>query len=466
MSATALPAALQARLAGLLPAGALLVDGASRLAYGVDNSAFRGLPLAVALPDSHHQVEAVVAACAEAALPIVARGRGSNTTGASVPVAARWCSRFERMQRIIAIDHGQPRRGGRGRRAQRRPAAGAGAARILLGARPDVGAVVDRRRQSRLQRRRSARGEVRRLPRQRAGAARGRRPAAWLPQRRGSDQERQRLRSRPPAGRLEGTLALITEATLRLTPLPEARRGLRALYRDIAAAAAAVARVMAQPVAPCALEFIDGAALALVRARGVDLPPRRGAALLLEVDGRRGPRGRCRRRRAAASGDGLLALDIAPDAAAQAALWAARKALSPALRSWRRTRSTRTWWCRWRSCRRWSPSPSAVAAPRLPVVCFGHAGNGNLHVNLMLDRRDPRQAAAAEAAGRAVRRSHCAGRHAVGRARHRPGQARLHGRRTRCGDARTDARRSRRAFDPHGILNPGQTAAVTERLDG
>src|SRR5690606_7510239 len=82
----------------------------------------------------------------------------------------------------------------------------------------------------------------------------------------------------------EGTLALITEATLKLVPLPAARAGLRLLYAQIDDAAAAVARIMAQPVTPCALEFMDATALRLLRERGVALPDA-DAMLLVEVDG-------------------------------------------------------------------------------------------------------------------------------------------------------------------------------------
>src|SRR5690606_20696550 len=63
----------------------------------------------------------------------------------------------------------------------------------------------------------------------------------------------------------EGTLAVITEATLKLTPLPEAKATLRAVYADMDAAAHAVTRIMAQPVTPCALEFIDASAIEMVR---------------------------------------------------------------------------------------------------------------------------------------------------------------------------------------------------------
>ncbi len=458
MSAGALPAALQARLAGLLPADALLTDGASRLVYGVDNSAFRGVPLAVALPTTHAQVEAIVAACAEAALPVVARGRGSNTTGASVPVATALVLSLERMQRIIAIDP-----------ANRVAVVEAGvingdlqqalAPQGFFWA-PDPtsapwstigGNLACNAGGPRAVKYGACRDNVLAL-RAVDGRGRGfRSGAAVTKNASGYDLARLLVGS-------EGTLALITEATLRLTPLPEARRGLRALYRDAAAAAAAVARVMAQPVAPCALEFIDRAALALVRARGVDLPDDAGAALLLEVDGRRASLdGDVDAVATAASGDGLLALDIAPDAAAQAALWAARKALSPALKQLAPDKINED------VVVPVAQLPALVAFAEtlsrrhdLPVVCFGHAGNGNLHVNLMLDRRDPRQAAAAEVALAELFAEVIAlggmlsGEHGIGLGKRGFMAAAL--------DPVTLAlmRGLKAAFDPHGILNPGK----------
>jgi len=58
---------------------------------------------------------------------------------------------------------------------------------------------------------------------------------------------------------------VITEATLKLTPLAQQKRTLQAIYRDIDSAARAVSALMAQPITPCALEFMDGAAIEMVR---------------------------------------------------------------------------------------------------------------------------------------------------------------------------------------------------------
>ena len=101
-----LAAELANELAALLGPGGLLLDAAERLAYGYDNSRRQGLPLAVALPTSAQQVQAIVRLCREARMPIVARGRGTNTTGASVPGEDALVVSFERMDRVLDIRPG------------------------------------------------------------------------------------------------------------------------------------------------------------------------------------------------------------------------------------------------------------------------------------------------------------------------------------------------------------------------
>jgi len=80
-----LPATLKRDLADLFGDG-WLADPSERLAYSFDNSRRHALPDAVALPTSRDQVVALVRACRAHRVPVVARGRGTNTTGASVPV--------------------------------------------------------------------------------------------------------------------------------------------------------------------------------------------------------------------------------------------------------------------------------------------------------------------------------------------------------------------------------------------
>src|SRR2546425_4706818 len=99
-----LPADLERALRATLPDGALLTDPADCLAYSYDNSRRQSAPQGVALPTTHEQVHAIVRACRAAKIPVVCRGRGTNTTGATVPIAGGLVVSFERMDRIVAID--------------------------------------------------------------------------------------------------------------------------------------------------------------------------------------------------------------------------------------------------------------------------------------------------------------------------------------------------------------------------
>ncbi|KOR27283.1 dimethylmenaquinone methyltransferase, partial [Achromatium sp. WMS1] len=194
-------------------------------------------------------------------------------------------------------------------------------------------------------------------------------------------------------------LALITEATLRLTPIPETQRTLRGLYMDIHGAASAVAAIMAQPVIPCALEFMDSAALRLAREHAeLDIDARAGALLMIEVDGAAG----CINQNVAAlmqaaTNPKLLALDVATDTDEIASLWLARKALSPTLRKIAPKKIN---------------EDVVVPVSRIPefmerlqdlsqkynitIVNFGHAGNGNIHVNILVNPEQPGELARAE----------------------------------------------------------------------
>ena len=257
----------------------------------------------------------------------------------------------------------------------------------------------------------------------------------------------------------EGTLALIVEATLRLTPAPSARRALRAIYRDVSSAAQAVARLMAQPVTPSMLEFMDAHAVRLARdVGGADLPPHAGALLMIEADGdaARLPHDIEALMRAA-GGDGLVSLDDAADEAARTRLWAARKALSPALRTLAPGKINED------VVVPVSRIPQLVDGVQvlarefdLPIVCFGHAGNGNLHVNLMYDPADASQSRRAQAALARVFAlaislgGTLSGEHGIGLAKRDFMPQAV--------DVPTLAlmRQIKAVFDPDAILNPGK----------
>lgn len=254
----------------------------------------------------------------------------------------------------------------------------------------------------------------------------------------------------------EGTLAVIVEATLKLTPLPQAVGGLTVHYRDIDGCAQAIAAIMAQSLTPSALEFLDAASLGLIRAKHPGmLPDDTRAMLMIEVDGAAAEiAGATELILQACRTPGLIQAAAVADTKA---LWAARKALSPLLRD---------------IAPRKINEDIAVPVSRLPELLrglqelsakhriananFGHAGNGNIHVNLLAHPDDADEMQRAEACLGEVfdlvlsLGGTLSGEHGVGREK-RPYVPREI-------DPPTLAlmRDIKRVFDPANILNPGK----------
>jgi len=435
---------------------ALVTDEAERLVYGYDNSRREALPDAVVFPTSHEQVVALVRASRAHRVPLIARGRGTNTTGASVPIAGGIVVSFERMNRILAIDPAN-------RLAIVEPGVLNADLQMALRAHalfwpPDPtsapyctigGNLACNAGGPRAVKYGATRDNVLAL---RAVAGSGEEFRCGKPTTKGAagyDLTRVLIGS-------EGTLAIITEATLKLTPLPSATRTLRATYTNVESAAAAVARIMAQPVTPSALEFLDDESLRLARAYGGDAIPVAGAMLLIEADGEPATLDASAAAISrAAEGDGLLELAVAVNAADVARLWSARKALSPALRTLSPKKINED------VVVPVSRIPDLVSAMRelalrhaLPIVCFGHAGNGNIHVNLL--PRDADELARAEDCLREVfdvvirLDGTLSGEHGIGLAKRDFMPLVL--------DAGALAlmQRIKDTFDPDGILNPGK----------
>lgn len=435
---------------------ALVVDPAECLAYGYDNSRRQAQPDAVVFPTEHAQVVQLVRACRDSRAPLIARGRGTNTTGATVPVNGGVVVSFERMNRIVNIDADN-------RLAVVEPGVLNGDLQTALATRgffwpPDPtsspyctigGNLACNAAGPRAVKYGSCRENTLGL---RAVTGAGEEFRCGVNTTKGAvgyDLTRLLIGA-------EGTLAVITQATLKLTPKPAAKATLSASYSDVAAATAAVARIMAQPVVPCALEFMDDEALRLARAHGGDSIPQAGALLIVEADGDaadlpRAVEALC----AAARGAGLLDIRTAKSASEAETLWAARRALSPALRTISPDKINED------VVVPVSRLPELVARLReiaakfsIPIVNFGHAGNGNIHVNLL--PRDAAEHARAESALPEVFRCVIAlggtlsGEHGIGLAKR---------------DFLVDAldptalnlmRAIKAQFDPDGILNPGK----------
>ncbi len=373
----------------------LLTETADCITYGYDNSRIQVTPDAVVFPESHAQVQAIVQLCNQHQIPLTARGRGTGTTGASVPLRAGLVLSTEKMQavlemnpddRYICVQPGLTNQTVQNMLAEHGyfwPPDPSSAAFCSIG-----GNLAYNSAGPRAVKYGTPRENVLGL-RAVTGSGESLRTGVFTTKGVvGFDLTRLLIGS-------EGTLAIITEATLKLTPLAEDKRILQVIYRDIESATRAVADIMKQPIIPCALEFIDHTAIDLIRQNSnISFPDKAGAMLMIELDGTREHLdGDVKKIIQVATNSGLLSLTTAKTAEEACALWNARKALSPALRTVAPNKINED------IVVPVSNIPALIhgleqlsAKYAIPIVNFGHAGNGNIHVNLLYDPDNPVQA--------------------------------------------------------------------------
>ncbi len=460
-------AELLAALRTIVGSKNLLHDVADCLPYGYDNSRREALPEAVLFPQDHAQTLKVVQFCNRHKIAVTARGKGTGTTGATVPLFGGVVLSFERMREIIKVDPANRvmvvTPGVTNQEVQQAaaehgffwPPDPTSAAVCTIGGNLAYNSSGPRAVKYGTPREntlglRAITGDGREI---RCGVYTTKGVVGY-------DLTRLLIGS-------EGTLAIITEATLKLTPLPEAKRTLQAVYATIDDAAQAVSAIMAQAVVPCALEFIDGTAIEMIRNYSKsDLPTGAGAMLMIEVDGLSASLDEAAKKvSSAARNDGLIELITATTKAEIQALWNTRKALSPALRNVAPKKINED------IVVPVSHLPELIRELQrlskqhnIPIVNFGHAGNGNLHTNLLLDPDDPQQMKNAEACLDAVLslvlklNGTISGEHGIGLVKRQ-----FVGREI---DQVTLGlmRQIKQQFDPNGILNAGKTLPDASRL--
>jgi len=257
----------------------------------------------------------------------------------------------------------------------------------------------------------------------------------------------------------EGTLGIITSITLKLLPLPEAVSAMTAIFDHMETAAKTVSEIIRRGIIPRTIEFMDNASIRCVeRHLKMKLPVEAGALLLIEVDGKTEEVSTLiEQLRILCVSQGAKNTKIAGKKEEIAELWKARKAISPALFQYGPDKINED-----------------IVVPRskipdmvrkiealkektgLTMVSFGHAGDGNIHFNIMLDKRNRDELKKAEAAidvlfehtlelGGTI-----SGEHGVGITK-APYIAK------EIGSVELNLmKKIKKIFDPNGILNPGK----------
>ena len=460
-----LPHGFTSRVAAIVGDPFVFQDISSRDTYGTDGTR-QGAPAdLVVLPHSTTEIAAIAALCNAARVPLVARGAGTGYTGGAVPTHGGVVMSLERMNRILEIDQ----------------------LNLLARVQPNVitGDLQDAVEQVGLfyppdpasLRQSALGGNV-------AECAGGPRAFKYGTTKRYVLA----LEAVLPTGEIihtgskavknvvgydltqllvgsEGTLAIISEITLRLIPKPPAHATLLAEFAGIGQGVDAVTQLIHRRVVPSSVELIDAPSLNALAAHSgrAMASPRTGALLIVEVDGAPeavGPEillveDACR-------AAGVLIMKRAASDAERDEIWQLRRDLSPALRHISNIKLN-----------------NDVVVPRgrvpelfalveeirrdtgLPIACFGHAGDGNIHVNIMIPEAgtDDQREENKQTGKRAVQRlfegvvaleGSISGEHGIGFTKAPYLDLEL---------SREEIalmKRIKAAFDPNGILNPGK----------
>ena len=457
---------LLAGLARVVPPAALLAEPEQLRPYECDGlSAYRRLPLAVVLAGSEAEAAAVLRACGELGVPVVARGAGTGLSGGALPHAGGVLLSLARLNRILRIDPlarlavVQP--------GVRNLAISEAAAPHGLHYAPDPSSQIAC----------TIGGNVA----ENSGGVHCLKSGLTV-------HNVLRVRALTMAGEAvefgghaldapgydllavmhgsEGLLAVITEVTVRLLPRPQAAQVIMASFADVERAGAAVAAIIAAGIVPAGLEMMDRPATAAVEPfvqAGYDLGA--AAILLCESDGTAGEvAAEIAAMRAVLEAGGATSVRVSGSEAERQRFWAGRKAAFPAV-----GRISPDYYCMDGTIPRRHLGRMLAAIAQMErrhgLRCANvfHAGDGNLHPLIMYDANVPGELARAEAFGAEILElsvqlgGTITGEHGVGHEKLDSMCAQFNA------DELALFHRLKAAFDPQGLLNPGKAVPTLHR---
>ena len=440
---------------------------AALLAYSYDATpGFQAMPNCIVSPRNANEVAAVVKLCNEHKIPIVPRGSGTNLSAGTTPLKGGVVLLFKHMDRIIEIDEEnltmtvQP---------------GVITAHIIAAAEkiglfypPDPGSMHIS----------TIGGNIS----ENAGGLRGLKYGVTRDYVMGLEIVLPNGEIIQTGGKLakdvagydltrlfvgsEGTLGVVTQATLKLIPKPETKKTMLALFDDLETSAKAVSAIIANRIIPATLEFLDQQTVRVVEDFAqIGLPTDVGAVLLIEQDGPPEVVERdmakieeiCRMTNA-------VDVQIAKTEAEAEALTSARRTALSALSRVKPTTILEDATVPRSKIAEMVRAIEAIAKKYELTICtFGHAGDGNLHPTCLTDARNLEEMALVDKAFEEI--FHKAielggtitGEHGVGAMK----LPYLH---LKIGEAGVEVLRGiKNAIDPNHIMNPGKIFAESER---
>lgn len=448
-----------AQLKRMLPAGELHLEESIRGKYAGDKWFAAHQPDAVALPRSTRSISTLLRFASENRIPVTPRGSGFGYVGGCVPMQGGIALSLERMTRILEIDADdfvavvqpgvitQTLQDAVEKRGLFYPPDPASRADCTIG-----GNIATNAGGPRCLKYGVTRDYVLGLEVVLADGTVVRLGSRTHKNKTGFELARLFVGS-------EGMLGVVTEATLRLLPLPPYRAALAVGFRSMHDAALAIRAIFRAGFLPTALEVADAFTLAAARKRtGSKALEGCNAHLIVELDGQEASvRGEIAAVQKLVNGCKPVFVQLARGAAACERLWEVRREFSYSLRDTGLTKMNQDIVVpRGKLEALFAFAPRLQKKHGLPVACFGHAGDGNIHVNIMVDLNAPNAQARCDAAlddlfahvlklGGAI-----TGEHGIGLAKKKwwPWATSR--------EVRALHAKIKRALDPQGILNPGK----------